>query len=69
MALKLKHTNYFKKLKIKASENLIKRVNNGASQINMDYQILSAFHDKKIKQQIKNKKKLQHLNCNPLFFR
>jgi len=67
MALKLKHTNYFKKLKIKASENLIKRVN-GTSQINMDYQILSAFHDKKIKKQIKNKKNYNILIATHCFF-
>ena len=65
--LKLKKTNYFKKLRIKAKENLKKRVN-GNLKINMDYQALTAFHNRKIKPQIENKKNYNVLIATHCFF-
>lgn len=50
----LKKKNIFKKLLKKAKKNLNARIA-GKLRVDMSYQILSAFHDNKVKQQIKNK--------------
>jgi len=63
----LKKTQNFKRLIIKAKKNLAKRTN-GVLNINMAYQKLTAFHNKKIKKQIDKKDNYNILITTHCFF-